>query len=80
MQAVGQNESNIKKLKIIINNNFINFIFGKIKFSLFLCFKRLYKINYFSSTYIYIYIYIYIYFKLFFTPILLFFLLKTIIY
>ena len=28
----GQNESDIKILKIIINNNFINFIFCQIKF------------------------------------------------
>ena len=29
---MGQNEKDIKKLKIIINNNFTNFIFCKIKF------------------------------------------------
>ena len=32
MRAVGQNGSDIKILKLIINNNFTNFIFCKIKF------------------------------------------------
>ena len=32
MRATGQNEYDIKILKIIINNNFTNFIFCKIKF------------------------------------------------
>ena len=34
MWVTGQKGSNIKKVKIIINNNFINFIFYNIKFSL----------------------------------------------
>ena len=32
MRVVGQNGSDIKILKLIINNNFTNFIFCKIKF------------------------------------------------
>ena len=50
-----QNEFNIKILKIIINNNFTNFIFCKIKILIvyFYVLKRLYKINYYSYIYIY---------------------------
>ena len=53
---IGQNEQDIKKLKIIINNNFTNFIFCKINsFEILIVFsfklKRLYKINYYSYIY-----------------------------